>query len=870
VRTALFALLASVAPTLVGAQAVQILHELDAPGPSLTFASGFLYGVTPTGEVYRVSPGTGLVSMTGSVHGAFPSPPVAISRLVADASGDRLYGVTRDGPGAMIFAVDPISGQPGPVAAAPIGLRGLTLLGSLFYGFVDRPGGVDLVSFTPPTGSVTPVMTVFHGDTAVGGPGELVAAADGLLYYAMVPDRTPELRQPHLVRLSLANRTIEELPMPPAPTGSDYADLRATSDGRVLVHVSTPSFPLRPLTDRPSGPSTSRIDAFDVAAGTERTLCHFGYTSAEVTPPVIDDSLLVVLSNHLGPAVRRCDPVTGAVSSWPLLAEIHSAPRLTQAPDGLFYGVASGRLGGAIVYRLAVQGMPPDIDTDGDGLDNTWETQYALSPTRSIGDDGAAGDPDHDGRTNAEERAAGTHPRGMAHAYLAEGATGAFFSTRISMLNPSSVEPARVLMRFFTDTGAVVTHSMWLSPLQPYTIDLGDVPGLASANVSTLVEADRHIVVDRTMRWGAGGYGSHAEAAVPAPSSSWFLAEGSTSGDFALFYLLLNPQDVAVTVTVRYLRPFSQPVVERTYVLPAASRTTIAVDGEGPELANTDVSAAVTATAPIIVERAMYLTRGGQPFAAGHASAGVTAPALEWILAEGATGPFFDMFILIANPNPAPATIAVDYLMLGGGALSKTYTVAANSRQTIWVDEEELPVGSGRKPLADAALSARVRSTNQVPVVVERTMWWPGPALTADFWYEAHNSPGATALHTLWAFAGAEVGPGGLETYVLIANPSSREGEISVTARFLDGTVESHDYPLRPNSRSNVALGADFRSASGHGPFGVVVQSWGIPTRPPDKPQNPGVPIAVEYSTYSSPGNVTWASGSNALATPVP
>ena len=537
--------------------------------------------------------------MTGSVHGAFPSPPVAISRLVADASGDRLYGVTRDGPGAMIFAVDPISGQPGPVAVAPIGLRGLTLLGSLFYGFVDRPGGVDLVSFTPPTGYVTPVMTVFNGDTAVGGPGELVAATDGLLYYAMVPDRTPELRQPHLVRLSPANRTIEEVPMPPAPTGSDYADLRATSDGQVLVHVSTPSFPLRPLMDRPYGPSTSRIDAFDVAAGTARTLCNFGYTSTEVTPPVIDDSLLVVLSTQSGPAVRRCDPVTGAVSSWPLLAEIGSAPRLTQAPDGLLYGVASrGRLGGGIVYRLAVQGMLPEIDTDGDGLDNTWETQYGLSPTRSAGDDGATGNPDHDGRSNADERTAGTHPVGTERKYFAEGATGAFFATRISMLNPSSVEPARVLMRFLTDTGAVATHSTWLSPLQPYTIELGDVPGLASANVSTLVEADRHIVVDRTMQWGADGDGSHAAAAVSAPSTSWFLAEGSTSGDFALFYLLLNPQDMAVTVTVRYLRPFGQPVVERTYVLPAASRTTIAVDADGPELANTDVSAAVTATAP--------------------------------------------------------------------------------------------------------------------------------------------------------------------------------------------------------------------------------------------------------------------------------
>ncbi len=37
-----------------------------------------------------------------------------------------------------------------------------------------------------------------------------------------------------------------------------------------------------------------------------------------------------------------------------------------------------------------------------------------------------------------------------------------------------------------------------------------------------------------------------------------------------------------------------------------------------------------------------------------------------------------------------------------------------------------------------------VRSTNAVPIVVERTMWWPGPALTTNYWYEAHNSPGAT------------------------------------------------------------------------------------------------------------------------------
>ena len=65
------------------------------------------------------------------------------------------------------------------------------------------------------------------------------------------------------------------------------------------------------------------------------------------------------------------------------------------------------------------------------------------------------------------------------------------------------------------------------------------------------------------------------------------------------------------------------------------------------------MSAVITSTngVPIVVERAMYLSTPQQPFAAGHGSAGVTAPATRWFLAEGATGPFFDMFILIGNPT---------------------------------------------------------------------------------------------------------------------------------------------------------------------------------------------------------------------------
>ncbi len=363
------------------------------------------------------------------------------------------------------------------------------------------------------------------------------------------------------------------------------------------------------------------------------------------------------------------------------------------------------------------------------------------------------------------------------------------------------------------------------------------------------------------MRWDASGYGSHMERAVEGPSTTWYLAEGSTSGDFSLFYLLQNAQPTAVTATVRYLRPSGLPPIERVHTLPPNSRTTIAVDGQGPELAHTDVSAVITATAPIIVERAMYADRPGQPFAAGHDSAGVTAPALEWFLAEGATGPFFDLFVLVANPSPTPAAISVDYLLLGGGVLTKAYTVPANGRYTIWVDDEQVPAGSGQRPLRNVAVSMKVRSTNGIPIIVERTMWWPGPELSSDFWYETHNSPGATATAFRWSIADGEVGgPDGAETYVLIANTAPRPGTARVRLFFENGNTSGRLYTLPANSRTNVALGADFEEAAANGRMAVLVESLGADP----------VPIVVEHATYASPGGITWASGTNALAVPVP
>src|SRR5262249_15810420 len=153
------------------------------------------------------------------------------------------------------------------------------------------------------------------------------------------------------------------------------------------------------------------------------------------------------------------------------------------------------------------------------------------------------------------------------------------------------------------------------------------------------------------------------------------------------------------------------------------SRTTIWVDQE-PGLGATDVSAKIEAGVPIFAERAMYLSTADQVFAGGTAGAGIPAPATEWFVPEGAPGLFFDMYILIDNPSEEDANVTITYLLLAGQTVEKVYLVAKQSRVTIGVDNEDRLLGA-------TEVSARVTSTNGVPILVERSMWWPSPN-----WYE--------------------------------------------------------------------------------------------------------------------------------------
>ena len=69
-----------------------------------------------------------------------------------------------------------------------------------------------------------------------------------------------------------------------------------------------------------------------------------------------------------------------------------------------------------------------------------------------------------------------------------------------------------------------------------------------------------------------------------------------------------------------------QSVIEEAYEVAAASRLTVYVNAEVPELVNESFSALVSADLPIVVERALYSNAEGVTWAAGTNATGTPIP----------------------------------------------------------------------------------------------------------------------------------------------------------------------------------------------------------------------------------------------------
>jgi len=232
---------------------------------------------------------------------------------------------------------------------------------------------------------------------------------------------------------------------------------------------------------------------------------------------------------------------------------------------------------------------------------------------------------------------------------------------------------------------------------------------------------------------------------VPEASTTWYFAEGYTGGNaqtaFETFLLLANTNATPVTATVTYQLDSGQTVVS-PQVLAPNQRLTVWVDDQGrtldPRLKGASFGITVTATAPIVAERAMYWgapsaadpTTPVLPWREGHATAGSPVLADTWAFAEGregedAAGRPYSTFFLLSNPGATAITVKATFVTEDGGGVTSTVVVPARGRANIWPNPA-VQVGAGFpfQALAHRRFATFLESTTPGQTfVAERAMY---------------------------------------------------------------------------------------------------------------------------------------------------
>jgi C1A family cysteine protease len=358
--------------------------------------------------------------------------------------------------------------------------------------------------------------------------------------------------------------------------------------------------------------------------------------------------------------------------------------------------------------------------------------------------------------------------------YLAEGSTGAGFETWVLVQNPNS-EPAKVRLTYMTASGKVDGPVATLAPDTRMTFNVADtVPG--QYEVSTKVVSNRPVVAERAM-YGNNRKWGHDSIGAQSPAGDWYLAEGSTADGFETWVLVQNPNDSAARVSLTYMTA-AGPVAGPTIALAANSRKSFNV---ADTVANQyEVSTKVTSDRPVVAERAMYW--GGRT--GGHDSIGATSPEKVWYLAEGATGPGFETWVLVQNPGDSDARVRLTYMTDQGTVAGPELVVGARTRRSVSV-ADTVP--------GNWNVSTMVSS--DVPVVAERAVYWNNRI-------EGHDSVGVTRPARSWMMPNGATN-GGFETWVLVQNPNDSAARVALTYMTPAGPVAGPDITLPPRTRKS-------------------------------------------------------------------
>ncbi|MHB8895724.1 MAG: DUF5719 family protein, partial [Candidatus Geothermincolia bacterium] len=292
--------------------------------------------------------------------------------------------------------------------------------------------------------------------------------------------------------------------------------------------------------------------------------------------------------------------------------------------------------------------------------------------------------------------------------YLPEGSSAFGFETWTLIENPNDLD-TNVMVTYMTEEDGPKPFERVVPAHSRATYSM--FADIGAQNASIEVGSSLPVVAERSMYRDNRREGSNS-IGTEAPSTSFYLAEGSTAWGFDTYVLVQNPNETAANVTLTCMTN-SGPKALEPFTIPPQSRETVRMSGPIPGM---DFSTVVTADVPVVAERAMYWGSGTGLGEACHDSIGLDEPHAFFYLPDGQTSDGRETFTLVANPNDTAVDVMVSYLYADGtGASYFVASIPAKSRATFNMGDK-LP--SGR-----AAIAVTCQTLGKT-ILAERSMYW--------------------------------------------------------------------------------------------------------------------------------------------------
>lgn len=269
---------------------------------------------------------------------------------------------------------------------------------------------------------------------------------------------------------------------------------------------------------------------------------------------------------------------------------------------------------------------------------------------------------------------------------------------------------------------------------------------------------------------------------------TWYFAEGTTRAGFDEYISIENSNAAQSDVKITYMLE-GGATQEQTLSVPGRSRATVNVNAFLGAGVDNSAQVETTNNVPVVAERPMYFNYNGV-WTGGHDVVGVNQTKQDWYFAEGTTRPGFEQYICLQNPGNNGADVRITYMMENSQTQTQDLTVGAKSRVTV-------PVHAVLGPGIDN--SAQVSSTNGVPIVAERPMYFNYQGV----WTGGHCTTGAMDSATDWYFAEGTTRPE-FDQYICLQNPEANPADVKITYMMQGGQTFEQTLAVTPNSRTTV------------------------------------------------------------------